>query len=94
MPVLGYWDSRGLGGPIRLLLAYCKEDFEDKHFVCGDGPEFSMECWHSVKDTLGLPFPNLPYYIDGDVKITQSNAICRHIARKHDLCEFKIIEKG
>merc|ERR1711874_274787 len=30
-------------------------------------------------------FPNLPYYIDGDVKITQSNAILRHIARKHDM---------
>lgn len=27
----------------------------------------------------------LPYYIDGDVKITQSNAILRHIARKHNL---------
>merc|ERR1712179_320576 len=37
------------------------------------------------KFSLGLDFPNLPYYIDGDVKITQSNAILRHIARKHDL---------
>ena len=28
----------------------------------------------------------LPYYIDGDVKLTQSNAIMRHIARKNGLC--------
>ena len=28
----------------------------------------------------------LPYYIDGDIKITQSNAILRYIARKHGLC--------
>ena len=33
----------------------------------------------------GLEFPNLPYYIDGDVKLTQSSAILRHIAREHGL---------
>jgi hypothetical protein len=27
----------------------------------------------------------LPYYIDGDVKITQSHAILRHVARKYKL---------
>lgn len=28
----------------------------------------------------------LPYYIDGDVKLVESGAILRHIARQHDLC--------
>ena len=27
----------------------------------------------------------LPYYVDGDVKITQSNAILRYIGRKNNL---------
>ena len=27
----------------------------------------------------------LPYYIDGDVKLTQSNAILRYIGEKHNL---------
>lgn len=27
----------------------------------------------------------LPYYIDGSAKVTQSNAILRYVARKHDL---------
>jgi glutathione S-transferase len=27
----------------------------------------------------------LPYYVDGDVKLTQSNAILRYIAGKHNL---------
>lgn len=27
----------------------------------------------------------LPYYVDGDIKLTQSNAILRYIARKHNL---------
>ena len=35
-----------------------------------------------VKDTLGLDFPNCPYLIDGELKITQSNAIMRYIAEK------------
>lgn len=30
----------------------------------------------------------LPYLIDGARKITQSNAILRYIARKHNLCEW------
>ncbi|KAK3753995.1 hypothetical protein QZH41_009248 [Actinostola sp. cb2023] len=36
----------------------------------------------------------LPYYIDGDIKVTQSNAILRHIARKHDLCGETAKEKS
>ncbi|XP_063423322.1 glutathione S-transferase Mu 1-like isoform X1 [Mytilus trossulus] len=85
MSVLGYWKTRVLAQPIRLLLNYVGEQFEDVHYVLGDGPEFSKEAWLSVKHTLGLPFPDLPYYIDGEVKLTQSNAILRYIARKYDL---------
>ena len=38
--------------------------------------------WMGVKFTKGLPFPNLPYFIDGDVKLTQSSAIQRYICSK------------
>ncbi|NWI63509.1 GSTM2 transferase, partial [Todus mexicanus] len=30
--------------------------------------------------------PQLPYIVDGPVKLTQSNAILRYIARKHKMC--------
>lgn len=30
----------------------------------------------------------LPYLMDGKNKITQSNAILRYIARKHNMCEW------
>ncbi|KAK3739513.1 hypothetical protein QZH41_016188 [Actinostola sp. cb2023] len=36
----------------------------------------------------------LPYYIDGDIKVTQSNAVLRHIARKHGLCGETAKEKS
>ncbi|KAK6177389.1 hypothetical protein SNE40_015498 [Patella caerulea] len=85
MPTLGYWKIRGLAQPIRLLLNYAGEEFTDTQYEQGDGPEFSVEAWTSVKYTLGLDFPNLPYYIDGDISMTQSNTILRYIASKHNL---------
>ena len=36
----------------------------------------------------------LPYLIDGPHKITQSNAILRYIARKHNLCEWGWLQGG
>jgi len=84
-PVLGYWKIRGFAQPIRLLLAYAGQDFEDKYYECGPAPDYSRDCWFSEKFTLGLDFPNLPYYIDGDVKLSQSGTILKYLARKYDL---------
>ncbi|XP_070574573.1 glutathione S-transferase Mu 1-like [Ptychodera flava] len=86
MPVLiAYWKIRGLAQPIRYLVEYAGIDYKEKLYECGPAPDFSPECWLSEKHTLGLPFPNLPYMIDGDVKLTQSNAILRYLARKANL---------
>ncbi|XP_073906914.1 glutathione S-transferase Mu 2 isoform X1 [Castor canadensis] len=87
MPMtLGYWDIRGLAHAIRLLLEYTDSSYEEKRYTLGDAPDYDRSQWLSEKFTLGLDFPNLPYLIDGARKITQSNAILRYIARKHDLC--------
>ncbi|XP_062570302.1 glutathione S-transferase Y1-like [Saccostrea cucullata] len=93
MPSLGYWKIRGLAQPIRLLLNYVGEEFDDVQYEQGDAPEYSRDAWLSVKDTLGLAFPNLPYYIDGDIKITQSNTILRYIGDKHNLLGKSAHEK-
>jgi len=84
-PTLGYWNIRGLAQPIRLLLAYSGTEYEDKRYVLGAAPEFDRTEWLNDKQTLGLDFPNLPYYLDGDLKLTQSVAILRHVARKTKL---------
>uniref|UniRef100_A0A8C9PUN3 Glutathione S-transferase n=1 Tax=Spermophilus dauricus TaxID=99837 RepID=A0A8C9PUN3_SPEDA len=49
-------------------------------------PDYDRSQWLNEKFKLGLDFPNLPYLIDGPHKITQSNAILRYLARKHNLC--------
>ena len=43
----------------------------------------TQESWIRVKDRLGLDFPNLPYLIDGDIKITQCAAIHKYLAERY-----------
>ncbi|OPJ88987.1 glutathione S-transferase 2 [Patagioenas fasciata monilis] len=83
---LGYWDARGLTNPIRLLLEYTGTPYEERQYRLGPGPDFDQSEWTNEKEKLGLDFPNLPYLIDGNTKLTQSNAILRYIARKHNMC--------
>jgi glutathione S-transferase len=84
-PTLGYWDIRGLAQPIRLLLAYNSAEFNEKRYRVGPKPDFDRSEWTKEKNNLNLNFPNLPYLIDGDVRITQSLAIMRYLARKYKL---------
>ncbi|XP_047485308.1 glutathione S-transferase Mu 4-like [Penaeus chinensis] len=84
-PVLGYWKLRGLCQSIRMLLEYTGTEYEEKLYHFGPAPDYDKSEWLDEKFNLGLDFPNLPYYIDGSAKVTQSNAILRYVARKHDL---------
>ena len=82
---LGYWAIRGLAAPARLLLRVLNVPFEDVLYEQGDAPGFSRDAWLSVKHTLGLDFANLPYLMDTatGVKLSQSQAILRYIARQY-----------
>jgi len=75
-PVLGYWPARGLTNHIRLLLEHVGEKYE---------MELQDGGWFEKKYQLGLPFPNLPFLKDGKTALTQSDAILRYFARKHNL---------
>ncbi|GIX82193.1 glutathione S-transferase Mu 3 [Caerostris darwini] len=78
-PTLGYWNLRGRAEPIRYILHYKNVDFEDKKYPYGE------DDWKKVKFTLGLDFPNIPHFIDGDTKLTQTVAILRYLGGKYDL---------
>lgn len=84
-PVLAYWDIRGLAECLRYLLAYAGVEYEDKRYGFGKGPNWTRVSWLKEKKNLNLEFPNLPYYLDGDVRLTQSLAILRHLGRKYRL---------
>ena len=47
--------------------------------------EGSDSWFKDKKYNLGLDFPNLPYLLDGDVKLTQTIAIMRYLGRKFGL---------
>jgi len=80
MPIeLGYWGIRGLAEPCRLLLRYTETEWKDAVLTDADS-------WFKEKKyNLGLDFPNLPYLLDGDVKLTQSLAVIRYLGRKFGL---------
>ena len=80
---IGYWKIRGLISPVKYILEYLGKEYNAVDYEQGDGPEFSRESWLQVKPNLGLDFPNLPYLLDGDVKITESSAMIRYIANKY-----------
>ena len=92
---LGYWAIRGLGQPIRFLLAFAEAPFSEVRLGANpDGTlitDKSVESadWDEHKKTIEFPFPNLPYLIDtsgpNELRLTQSNAILRHLGRRFDL---------
>ena len=94
--LLGYWDVRGLANPIRYMLEHAGVEYEEKLYTCGGPPEFDRSQRFEDKQTnpLGLDFPNLPYLIDGNIKLTQSHVIMRHLARKHNLAGDNEVERA
>lgn len=83
--ILGYWPIRGLAQPIRLLLEYLAADYQERHYVTGPAPGFDKSDWLGERDRLGLDFPNLPYLIDEDLRLTESTAILRYLDDKYGL---------
>ena len=77
---LGYWNIRGMAQPIRYMLEYSEHPYEEIKYEQGDAPDYSPKAWTDVKDTLGLPFPNMPYLIDAELKITDPYAMAAYIA--------------
>jgi glutathione S-transferase len=85
-PLLVYWDEiRGCIGAIRLIMNYTNEKYEFKGYTMNDD---NYAKWFG-KDKIDLEsvvdFPNLPHFIDGDIKLTQVKVILAYLGRKHNL---------
>ena len=65
-----------------MALHYTDTKVDDTVWVIQEGGKWFEA---KAKNEWGLDFPNLPYFTDGDVKLTQSDAILRHLGRKHGL---------
>jgi len=75
---LTYWPLRGLCTPIQWIMEYGGIEYEINRMT-------SFEQWTKEKPNLPLDFPNLPHIAEGNVRMSESTAICKYLARKCDL---------
>ena len=85
--------------PIRFLLAQLGVEHEEKLYEQGDETtQFSIAEWATDRDSLGLDFPNTPYLIYGDLKLTHPLSIMKFITLKYGqntmVSEFSDEQKG
>uniref|UniRef100_A0A023F659 glutathione transferase n=1 Tax=Triatoma infestans TaxID=30076 RepID=A0A023F659_TRIIF len=72
-----YFNIMGLGEPIRYMLSYLGEDFEDNRID-------DYRKWQTqIKSKM--PFGKLPLLEIGDKKVHQTIAICRYLGKKAKL---------
>lgn len=75
---MGYWNIRGLGAVLRMILEYKQVKYVDKQFD-------SMEGWFKEKKPEILeknPLANLPYIVSGNVCVCQTNAVLNYLGMR------------
>ena len=84
---LGYWKIRGMSEKIRHLLEYCGVPYTQEKY---SGPEDANRWFKEQKPKMMQKTPaiNLPYLIDGDKIISESDAICIYICHKSKKVEL------
>jgi len=65
-PTVAYCEYRGLGEMILLFMEHLQVKYEVKRYPIGPAPDYDRSEWLNEKFHLGLEFPNLPYFIDGE----------------------------
>jgi glutathione S-transferase len=74
-PIITYFPIRGRAEPIRLMLEELGVEYEEN--------PIAFRQWRDLKPQL--PFGKVPMYQEGDLKIFESHAIYRYLARKYGL---------
>lgn len=78
---LGYWKIRGLGAVIRMILEYKEAAYNDVQYD-------SQDAWFKKRKPEIReinPLANLPYLIDGDICVCQTNAVMNYLGQKFEL---------
>jgi len=78
---MGYWKIRGLGAVLRMILEYKEADYKDAQFE-------SFASWFENRkpDILKMnPLANLPYIVDGEVCVCQTNAVINYLGEKYGI---------
>ncbi|KAL4483071.1 hypothetical protein ABPG74_019097 [Tetrahymena malaccensis] len=73
--VLGYWAAHLQGQPSRYVLELAGIPYEDRVYTMQNRADW----FEKDKQTLGFDYPNLPYLIHGDFKITESQNVVNYV---------------
>ncbi|EAR95452.2 glutathione S-transferase, amine-terminal domain protein (macronuclear) [Tetrahymena thermophila SB210] len=76
--LFGSWIQRGNAMPIRFLLEYTQTNYNEKIYYSENESE-----WFQKDQKQFKQFANLPYIIDGDLKLTDVQTIMRYIAKRN-----------
>lgn len=76
---LGYWSIRGLAERIRMLLEYTGTPYEETKYTTDNNQWFGVDKPELIKKN---PAINLPYLVDGEKVITESDAIMIYIVHR------------
>jgi glutathione S-transferase len=83
---VGYWSIRGLGAPLRAMVMYSGVPLNCVMYntILKEDGSFCREEWTCTKPALKEqnPLMNLPYIIDGDKVIAQTNACFAYLGRR------------
>lgn len=77
---IGYWDCRGVANSLRLTLIACNLEYDETIYDIVNGRDKWFE---EDKKNLDLTMPDLPYFIHGDIKMTEHDAIMRYLAKTY-----------
>jgi len=86
---MGYWAIRGLGAPCRMMLEHAALDYTD-YQVKEPGQWFGPKKEEIKKMN---PLANLPYLIDGDVCVCQTNAVLSYLGDRCGLNGKTVAER-
>ena len=64
-------------------MVYLGVEYEEHQYEQGEAPDYDRSQWLDKKDDLGLKFPALPYFLDGNLRLTDQGAIMKYIANKY-----------
>lgn len=78
--VLGYWNIRGLGERVRLLLEYLGLKYEQVFYLESDEDKWFKNDKPNLKTKN--PAANLPYLIDGDKVVSESTAVLVYLCHR------------
>jgi glutathione S-transferase len=92
---VGYWSIRGLAAPLRMMVMYANHPLNNVMYdLTETDGKYNGSAWFSVKPELKEknPLMNLPYIIDGDNVISQTNSCLSYLGRKFNLWGVNEIE--